>query len=995
MTLPQQRVKTRLAIAMGCLFATTAFGLQAQQEIVEQEKVEEEQAAERISVVGSRIRTGGFDNAAPVSVINAQQALSQGLGNLGELLRSSTLAAGSNQVTSASSTAFVESGGTGAETLSLRGLGANRTLVLLNGRRAGPAGTRGEVASFDMNVIPLEAIDRVEILKDGASSLYGSDAVAGVINIITKKGDDSSINFNTSQPFDSGGETMSGNATFGRSTENGSFRLLADYKLDKELAKGQRDFYNCGERYVFNPTTGERADLIDPRTGSYHCNDLPWGQVWIYDYQDEGGNVRPGTKMQYDYAGNLGGYIPGLATDPSNPGFMQAPAGWFPVGYDNASDAVLNADHPFQDLESLIPRKETITLYGQGDYSLTDDITVYGEALLNRRETNTNGYRQFWTYTLNETYEAFGIGTNPTSVGWSGDQWLSPTPITDHSGSDITVDYRRFVVGANGSLGDWFWDVSYQDSHSDGTYTSAIIFEDAVAISEFATGSCVGETTAVRGVACIDVPWLDPQFLAGNISQQHKDFLFGYDTGNTVYKQQSLEGFITGDLMDLPGGPLGSAFGFAYQRDSLNDTPGEHTLARNVWGASAAGITQGKDNSKAIFAEFQIPLLSDLTMIEALDFTTSARYTDVASYGNDTTYKVGLNWTLVDGFRFRASQGTSFRSPALYELYLNDQTSFVGQRTVDPCINWGTALEGGTISQRLADNCAADGIAPDYVGGASSATVISGGGAGNLEAETSISKTYGFVWTPDFINFSASIDYFDIEIDSEVTELTGPQIVRQCYLSENFATDPLCDQFDRATVDQRIETVRSGFLNIASQRNRGVDIETAYDIDTEYGTFVASYEHTIQLEASRVLFASSAPEDFTGDLGSPKHVGNFRLGWSKGDWNIDYSARYVGSAENYTSYGEGEFLNTTTIRGQEVRLVLDSDAVIYHSLSVTNTLKDYGLTTTLGVANLLDEEPPRISFRGDRRLRREGNSAFYSQYDSLGRRVFLNLSYQF
>jgi iron complex outermembrane receptor protein len=983
MTRPQQRVKTRLALAMGCLFATTAFGLQAQQEVTEEDKVKKEEEAERISVVGSRIRTGGFDNAAPVSVINAEAALSQGIGNLGELLRSSTVAAGSNQVTSASSTAFVESGGTGAETLSLRGLGANRTLVLLNGRRAGPAGTRGEVSAFDMNVLPIEAIDRVEILKDGASSLYGSDAVAGVVNIITKKGDDSSINFNTSQPFDEGGETMSGNATFGRSTENGSFRLLADYKLDKELAKGQRDFYSCGERYIFDPATGERADNIDPRTGNYHCNDLPWGQVWIYDYQDEGGNVRPGTKMQYDYDGNLGQHIPGLAVDPTNPGYMVAPAGWFPVGYDNASDSVLNADHPFQDLESLIPRKETITLYGQGDYSLTDDVTVYGEALLNRRETNTNGYRQFWTYTYNETF----FGTNPTSEGWSGDQWLSPTPITDHSGSDITVDYRRFVVGANGNLGDWFWDISYQDSHSDGEYTTAIIYEDAVAVSEFATGSCVGETTAVRGVACIDVPWLDPQFLAGNIEQQYKDFLFGFDTGNTVYKQRSLEGFITGDVMDLPAGPIGSAFGFSYQRDSLNDTPGENTLARNVWGASAAGITKGKDNSKAVYTEFQIPVLSDLTMVESLDVITSARYTDVASYGNDTTYKLGLNWALGEGVRLRASKGTSFRSPALYELYLNDQTSFVGQRTVDPCIRWGD--EG--VDTQVKTNCAADGIPADFAGGASSATVISGGGAGKLKAETSVSKTYGVVWTPDFINFSASVDYFDIEIDSEVTELTAGQITFECYSSPNFANEPLCDQFDRSTVDQRIETVRSGFLNIASQRNRGIDIETAYDKDTEYGTFTASYEHTIQLEASRVLFANSDPEDFTGYVGRPKHVGNFKLSWEKNDWTVDYSARYVGAGENY---GE-DIPRTALVRGREVRLVLESDAAIYHSVSVTNSLKDYGLTTTLGVANLLDEEPPRVSDRGDPDMRREGNSAFYSQYDSLGRRVFLNLSYQF
>ena len=884
-------VKTPLALAIGCILATSAFGLQAQEAKTDADTVKKEEETERISVVGSRIRSGGFDNAAPVSVISADVAVGQGIGNLGELLRSSTLAAGSNQVTAASSTAFVEGGGTGAETLSLRGLGANRTLVLLNGRRAGPAGTRGEVASFDMNVLPIEAIDRVEILKDGASSLYGSDAVAGVVNIITKKGDEASFNLNMNQPFESGGETMSANATYGQTVSRGSFRVLADYKLDKELAKGQRDFYNCGERYVFNPTTGERADNIDPRTNQYHCSDLPWGHVWIYDYAEDS-NVRTGAKAQYDYDGNLGKYIPGFNPDPNNPGHMVTPAGWFPVAYDNASDSVFNSDHPFQDLESLVPKKETITAYAQGDFSLNDDTTLYGEALLNRRVTTTNGYRQFWGYVYSET---FGPG-NSLAEGWKGDQFYSPTPITDHSGSEITVDYRRLVVGANGSLGDWFWDVAVQDSHSDGDYSNKLIYKDSVDISAFASGSCVGETTAVRGVACIDVPWLDPQFLAGNMSPEVKNFLFGDETGNTVYKQRSVEGYITGDILDMAGGPLSSAFGFAYQRDELNDTPGAVTLAKNVWGASAAGITAGKDTSRSVFAEFQLPLLSDLPLIEAFDVTASARYTDVESYGNDTTFKLGFNWTLGEGFRLRASRGTSFRSPALFELYLNEQTSFLSQRTVDPCIRWGTITDQ---QSNIAKNCAAAGIPSDYAGGASSATVISSGGAGNLKAETSVSETYGFVWTPDESNFSISADYFEINIDSEVTELTGAEVTYGCYSSDNFTTDPLCAMFNRSPVDRRIDTITSGFRNIASQGNRGVDIEAAYELDTASGTYSVSYEQTIQLEATRQLFANSKPDSYVGDFGRPKHVGNLRIGWEKNDWAANYAIPFFFQNSQY------------------------------------------------------------------------------------------------
>jgi iron complex outermembrane recepter protein len=982
--------RTPLALAMGCVFASTSFSIAAQEnqaESVEQEK------AERIVVLGSRIRTDGMDQAAPVEIIKADIAIGQGITNLSELLRNSTVAAGSNQVTSAASTAFVTEGGTGNESIQLRGLGANRTLLLLNGRRAGPAGTRGQVSSFDLNVIPLSAIDRVEILKDGASSLYGSDAVAGVINIITKKGDDSSLNLNVSQPVEEGGESLSFDATFGRSFEKGSFRFVADYKLQKELAKGQRDYFRCGERYVFDPVTGERADNIDPRTGQYHCSDLPWGHVWIYDYQGDGGNVPTGAKAQYDYDGNLAQHIPGFAVDPNNPDFMVTPPGWFPVNYDNASDAVFNSDHPFQDRESLIPKNEVISAYAQGDYSLTDETMLYGEMLLNRRTTTQNGYRQFWSYIYNEDFFA----GNPLSQGWTGAQWLSPTPITDHSGSEITVDYRRFVVGLSGEMGEWFWDMTYQNSHSDGKYKNKIIFDDAISEFNFLDGSCVGMTTSVRGVPCIDVPWLDPQFLAGNISSNVRNFMFGEEQGDTIYKQQTFEASITGDLYELPAGFVGAAFGASFQKDSIVDTPGEATLAGNAWGASTAGITEGESETTALFGEVIVPLVRDVNFVESLDLIMSGRYTDVSTYGSDSTYKIGANWLIGEGVRLRASRGTSFRSPALYELFLNNQTSFAAQRTIDPCINWGIGLNDGSTSQRVADNCAADGIPSNFTGGAISATVTTGGGAGVLEAETSVSKTVGLVWLPQFkdFDFSMSVDYFNIEIDGEVTNLTAAQIVGNCYLSENFATEPLCTQFDRDPVDSRISDVRGGYLNIANQVNRGIDFQFAYSTQTPIGELNMRYEHTLQLEASRQLFATSEAEDKTGEFGSPENVGNLTVELVHDDWRFNWLARYVGSVENHTSYGDGEYRDTRTIRGEEVRIVLSSDAVIYHTFSATKEFGDTGVMATLGVANAFDKAPPRVTTVNVGELDTQGDSAFYSQYDWLGRRVFMNVSYSF
>lgn len=753
--------------------------------------------------------------------------------------------------------------------------------------------------------------------------------------------------------------------------------------MQEELAQGQRSFFNCAERYIFDPVSGERVDPIDPRTGKAHCNDLLWGHVWLYDYQGAGGNVPAGAKAQFDYDGDLANYIPGFATDPSNPDFLVAPPGWFPVAYDRASDAVANADHPFQDRETLIPENELITAYAQGDYELTDSVMLYGEALLNRRTTTSNGYRQFWSYKYNEDFFA----GDPLSAGWTGAQWLSPTAITDHSGEKITVDYRRFVLGLNGDFGNWFWDVSYQDTHNDGEYQSKLIYEDAITPYNFASGSCAGEVTPIRGVDCVDVPWLDPQFLAGNITGEVRDFLFGEQIGNTVYKQQTLEGYITGDLFELPAGPIGVVVGASYQRDSIKDTPGPETLRANTWGQTSAGITEGKHNTKAVFTELQIPVLRDMMFAESVDFNLSGRYTDVSSYGSDYTYKAGVNWQIGQGFRLRASRGTSFRSPALYELYLNNQTSFVGQRAIDPCINWGDGVAAGTTLEIVADNCAADGIPADFGGGAISATVTTGGGAGQLEAETSVAKTVGLVWIPEFIdNFSASIDYFNIEITGEVTSLSAGQIVGNCYISDTFGTEPLCSQFDRDPTDLRITDVRGGYLNISTQVNRGIDMQLGYRIDTPVGELSATYQHTRQLEASQKLFATSEPLDRTGEIGSPKDVGNLMVALDYDDWTFNWTARYIAAVSN------GDNI-TTTYRGEDVRIVVDADAVVYHAFSVTKEFRDAGLDVTFGVANAFDKEPPKVS--SSARVSRLGTSAFYSQYDWLGRRLFLNASYSF
>ena len=994
--------KTPIAMAVSFALASGSFALTAPA-LAQDDDNRSQEGIEEVVVTGSRIRKDVFTSSTPMDVIDVGEASLQGIANVGELLQRNTVASGSAQVTSAITVEDSSArNGLGSSTLSLRGLGPNRTLVLLNGRRAGPAGVRGGVSSFDLNVLPLATIERVEILKDGASSIYGSDAVAGVVNIITRKGDGGSIDGFVSAPSESGGTQTRLSASWGKSFERGSFRITADYNQQDELARGDRDYFDCGNELIFDTGTGERADVVDPRTGEFRCSDLGWGHIWVYDYAGADTNVPNGgeasTLFQYDFDNDLAQYVPALAA-PDTPGDAVAPSAWFPVRYDRQSDGVLNADHPFEDQQSLVPETELVTLYLEGELEISDSMELYSEVLFNRRTTKVNDYRQYWTYVY--TNNLFAI-----QEGWSGAQWYSPTPITDHADDEVEVNYSRFLAGLRGDIGDttWSWDATFQYSQSDGDYTSEQIFNDSIQDNWGQAGSCVGTVSSVRGAPCVDVNWFSQEVARGNLTQAERDFLFGVETGNTEYNQWSFDAFVTGELLDMPAGPLSIATGIHYREDEIDDLPGEITLAGNVWGSVSAGNTVGKDETRAVFAEIDAPLLADMPGVHNLTLNASARYTDVESFGDDTTWKVGLNWSITESVRIRANRGTSFRTPALFELFLADQTGFVSQRN-DPCRNWGTELSLGNITQRTADNCAADqssiggpaaGLAPDYPGGTISATAISGGGFGILDAETSESTTVGLVWQPEFADLSLSVDYFEITVEDEVDQLGATTILAECYESEfGFAsgnTEPLCNLFDRSGVNFGIDNIRDSFINIAEQTNRGVDYNVRYNTEAgSFGSLSFEVQATRTLEDVRALFAETI-EDLNGLVGEPEWTGEFNVNLTRQNLNIFYGANWIGETDSTEDLGS----ETVQYRGTSFRAVLGTDDVFYHDLSVSYNFEDLGITALIGVSNLTDEEPPLITAQGTAAvLDVVANAAFYSQYDWFGRRFFANVTYNF
>lgn len=955
---------------------------------------------EAVVVTGSRIKRNEFNSPDPVQVITADQGRLKGIGNTAQLLQSSTIASGSPQITAAVSSAFVTDGGPGSETISLRGLGANRTLVLLNGRRAGPAGVRGGVSAFDLNVLPVAAIDRVEILKDGASSIYGSDAVAGVVNIITKRGQDGfTVDAFASQPQKHGGEEFRTSVGFGKTFSRGFFNITYDYAKKTEQSNGQRGYTNCGQQYIFD-ANGKRKDTIDPRTGQTQCRDLLYDQVWLYTFPDFDA---PNGKLQYNYGNNLQKYISQYPTGnaASYPGL---PANWFVVGDSNdpanPDMGVLDYNSPYNLASSLTPRTERNTVFAQASFDVTDNVEAYAEVLLNRRATKTNGYRQFWTYLYTED-----LG-DPFSQGFTGDFVLSPTPVTPLNRAGQKVDYQRYVGGLRGDFGadflkGWDWDIFAQYSHNKGQYSQDVILEDSVnsadGRSDFgsfglgkansiprATASCVGYTTPISKRKCVDVNWMSADFLAGKYTPEEQAFLFDTETGKTIYKQLAVEGSVSGDLFKLPAGTVGAAFGVAYRRDEINDTPGAITLAGNVWGSSTAGVTAGKDKTKEIYGELSVPIFKNLPFAQSVDLSLSGRYTDVDSYGSDETYKVGLNWQVIPSVRLRATRGTSFRAPALFELYKNAETSFASQRTLDPCIRWAANLAAGTLPQYVANNCQAAGIPGTYTGAGATATVTSGGGAGMLEAETSKATTYGVIWTPKFADLKVAVDYFDIQVNNEITQLGAGRIVNGCYRSLSFPTDQLCSLFKRGP-SNLITTVTDNYLNIANQVNKGLDLTVNYGQDLPWDVRMdMELQSTWQFKDTTALFADTVV-DSNGFVGDPDWTGQLNFRFSKGDWTAFWGVDMVGKASDAEDYADSNAAKTTFYK-------IHTEFTAYHSFSLQKRFEDWSVLG--GVANVFNEEPPQVTMSAGN-YSMVGRSVLSSQYDYIGRRVFVGIQAKF
>lgn len=982
------------------------------QEVQEGDEVLPEAAADAtdmaaVIVTGSRLPSE-FSAASPVQVLDVDTAVNSGAVTTAEIVARATAAGGTqqinNQLSATGAGGSVVLGGANVNTISLRNMSATRTLTLLNGQRIAPSGTGSQVAPVDFNVIPSVALDRVEVLTTGASSIYGSDAIAGVINVITRQGGDGlELGGFVRAPEKTGGNYARASAYWGRNYDG--FHVSAAVEIDKqyELNMKDRPQTACRQDFVFDPVSGERVDARDT-TGDFRCfSHNPTG-IFFDQYWYAGAFVPD--------PGLANGPYPDAAVhlhQPGNP--VAAPLlDWVRAnrgGYPDTHAYSPNNSRAYDEADSISPLRR-INAYVNAGMDMGDNSELYVNALYSNRESTSNSWYFLYPF-LSATNPNNTVGqalvevSDGNSTGDIGPQVVRPFR------ADQEVDFFQSTIGLRGQftqgrLEDWNYDLSARVGLSRGTYGQTFYYLDRLNAATGPDMACDPDLITISGpTECVSIPWLSQRFLVDqDWTDAERDFLEGYETGRTSYDQFAVEGSIAGSLFSLPAGDVSGVLGFALRRDELDDRPGHNAQNSNYFAFSTAGRTAGSDTVREVFGELGIPLLEDKPFAHSLRLTASGRYTDYDSYGSSPTYRLATAWEITPEVALRASYGTSFRAPTIYELNLADQSSFFGY--FDPCQRWGDGASSAVVT-----NCEAEGFAPDFAPINTGIRGISGGGEGLLEAETSTNFSAGIVIRPNIANMQLAVDYYDIKVEDQVATFGVSNIISSCYSLLGEQRNAFCDLLERDPVTEAITVVDNRYLNLSEQRARGVDFafQTGFPMGT--ADFRFELRGTRTLENSITRDALSPTQERNGLSGFPKLTGHAEasLRWDRLTWFL--GANYIGSVDD-TRYWEeqGAFIPDThhfrffgAYSGRNVYgdsgdyyELAEKLRVSSHVTAYTSVRWDIRDTTTvlLGVSNMFDKSPPVIG--PDAYSYRIG-SVPGNQYNLSGRSYFFRINQRF
>jgi iron complex outermembrane receptor protein len=962
-----------------------------------QQSAAPEPAGDVVVVTGSRIRRDAFNSQSPVQVITRDEITAAGFASTTEALQGTAVTTGAAQVNNAFG-GFVTDGGPGANTLSLRGLGPERTLVLINGRRVAPSGTRGAVGSADLNVLPNAIIDHIEILKDGASSIYGSDAIAGVVNVVTMENlEGLTFEAQFKNPLDGGGEQGRVSVVGGLSGERWSLGGSLEYYDRSEITLADRDWTQCNVDGLRDPVTGASLDFIDPRTGQPKCYPISGTGSNGVTINTIGTQTVAGVGAPGSVGGVFNRWRPNAAIATGVVGFEGVGGGIAPV-VNNLN--VRDTFEPDMLRESLISPAEHVNLFLQAGYDLEalSGAQLYFELLATQRKSEQTSYRQL---SLDYRLGSPLIPANLAFSNFAADQGTSQGQRVGVRafvgfGNDLNsqdVNYYKPMVGLLGDIGsEWRYDVNLSSATSDAEYLQESFLIDKVTFASNAVAAPAGtDSTLVRNgltcainitnpaERCIPFPPLNNATIAGDLPADFVDYIWRDVVGTTDYDETVVSATFDGPLATLPAGRVQGVFGIEYRRAEIDDTPDPNSIAGNLYNLTSATPTRGKDNVKEVFTEIEVPLLSGARAAESLTVNGSWRYTDYDSYGSDDTYKLGLMYSPVDWVSLRVTRGTSFRAPALYEQFQGPTSGFLSQAG-DPCNNYGASPNPTRVA-----NCASELPGnPAFIATSGIRVFSEGGAAAGLVAETSENLTYGLILQPelgDASELSIAIDYFDVEINNGVAQAGGANILERCYDDPQFRTGGgFCKLVTRAPATAQL-TVSNAHTNIATQLAEGIDYTVRFERDLGPGSILVTTQATHYKTQANKLFVDDELDQLNGTIENPKNSATIDIAFTTGNWRFRYGVDWVDSMDSYAFLEEDP---ATSVFDFEVGSYTEH----YASVSHANDSWQW----TVGMRNIFDEQPESISFGFYNRV---GNAPLYSGYDYFGREAFFQLSKEF
>lgn len=1009
MNVRNQRLQGRLlsstVVASALLWASPALAqegtaagqgqIQPEEEVAaEAGEATQDQASGQIVVTGSRIQSPTITSVAPVQVIGDQEIDNAGVTNIQDLLLENP--AFGTPALSRTNSAFLTSG-TGVATVDLRDLGSDRTLVLINGRRvvAGVPGT----ATVDLNVVPTQFIQRIDILTGGASSLYGSDAIAGVVNIIYKdnfEGIEGNVQYGITQQGDD--PQYQANVTVGGNfaDDRGNIMLHLGYSNQEGLLSRQRanTFLDDSDTFAL---TGDPADFGIPT------------EPFFSSFPPQGRFIAGGTNFTFSPAGNL----QPCAT--SNGATCAGGVG--PNGFNR------------QFFRTIAVPVERYLFAARARYDINDNIRFFAEGTYN----NTNSAREIEPFPLESggTNGIFpGGGGFPLETIINGVRYRNPfvpnaifDAATDTNGDGIrdigfarrlsefgsrngetNRDFFRFVAGLEGDVFENFrWDISYNygrvsESQVSNGQVNVLSFRSALAsLVDVNDLDNDGNRTEIicadpqaRAAGCVPLNI----FGLNSISPAAVDFIAADQTFQTRITQQVVTANLSGELFQLPAGPLGVAIGAEYRREtSLENNDALTNAGLNA--GNALPDTQGSFDVREAYAEINVPLLADTPFFESLNVRAAGRVSDYSTVGTVYSYSGGAEWSPFRALRLSGTYAKAVRAPNIGELFTGPSQTFpTGLQ--DPCTGIGLT-GGGDLGNRcraapgVLANIQANGV---FTLNQADLQGISGFNSGNpnLEEEEADSYTASLILTPnDFIrNFVLRVDYYKIDVENVITAPPRQFILDQCFRQ---GVQSFCNLVTRRAAASAvnssgsIDLINAPAVNAATLATEGLDVIMTYRTSLEGigipGAVNARLSYTHVFDNTLTPNADADPDIAAGEIGTAQDRFTAQLGWATNDFNWTFTGTYIGASAVDDQLLLAYDLEPFDIIVNE-EFYLDSQI----RFSVSDEFDFY-----FGVDNLLDNDAPNIltNITGNT----TGTDTAADVYDVFGRRFYTGVTLRF